>query len=134
MKIKLIKILKNFDKESICIGYDNFYKFRNLINFEDIQRFSDKYFEENYVKYNKKYSKKIIENIISFMHEKENLTYEKVLEKESGAYYINKEGYEEYLNPFNSIERFFKKYDKTLTFIFGLITGGGIIAIIKLFI
>ena len=130
MKRDLIKKLKNFDLYSKCINFDDFYMYRNRIDFENIDNFKERYFIENYVFY--KNEKMLIDNIIDFMHNKEDLIYNKILIKENNILYINRNGYNEYLNIFNSIERFFKKYEKITTFIIGMITGGGIIGFITL--
>ncbi len=132
-KRKLIKILYRFDKKSKHINFSDFYNYRNLISFENICEYKYEYFKENYEYSNKKCEKYIIDNIIDFIHIKDDLISNNILSKNPNNL-INSKECKKYLNIFNSTERFFRNYERTLTFIIGLITGGGIVEIItKLF-
>lgn len=129
---KLVKILYGFDINSKNNHYDKF-EYRNCIDFQGILDYKTKYFDSNYTTHTEKYDNELINNVKIFIYEKNNLINENVLIDDNKRIYINNSGCKDYLNIFNTIERFFIKYEKTLVFFIGLISGGGIIGIITLF-
>jgi len=129
-KYKIVKNIKTFYEKSevkipkdILTGKPN-YKQNPYLSVDKIEEFGKEWFECNFEKY---YNSEWIINNINYLEE-DFLIDEKILYKSKiggeDILEINISKCKEYLSLSNRFESLLEKYDKTITFISGLISGG----------